>query len=268
MSVAKNNIAVTILGSGTCVPSLARSASAVLMETGGKRLLFDIGPGTMRRLLETGVTIHDIDCLFISHFHPDHTGELASFLFATKYPDASTRKKPLVLCGGPGLTSFYRALADVYRGWLDLPDILDIREFNGDDPEAQAISFDEFSVSAARVVHRPESIAFRVETPHGISAVLSGDTEYSENLVLLARQTDLLICEAALPDDMEVPGHMTPSLAGKTASEAGVGSLVLSHFYPECDHSDMEGQCRKTWDGPLLLAVDLLKINARKHIGP
>jgi len=268
MSVAKSNIAVTILGSGTCVPSLARSASAVLMETGQKRLLFDIGPGTMRRLLETGVNIQDIDCVFISHFHPDHTGELASFLFATKYPDASSRKKPLVLCGGPGFKSFYRALSEVYRGWLDLPDILDIREIDGEDPEKPAVSFGEFSVSAARVAHRPESIAFRVETPHGISAVFSGDTAYSENLVRLARQADMLICEAALPDDMKVPGHMTPSLAGKTATEAGVGSLVLSHFYPACDHADMEGQCRKTWDGPLLLAVDLLKINARKHIGP
>ena len=268
MNIAKNNIAVTVLGSGTCVPSLARSASAVLMETGGKRLLFDIGPGTMRRLLETGVTIQDIDCVFITHFHPDHTGELASFLFATKYPDVSSRKKPLVLIGGPGFKSFYRAMAEVYRGWIDLPDILDIREIDGKDPEIQAVSFDEFSVFAARVVHRPESIAFRIETPHGISAIISGDTEYSESLVRLARQADLLICEAALPDDMKVPGHMTPSIAGKTASEAGVGSLVLSHFYPECDHADMEGQCRKTWDGPLLLAVDLLKINARKYIGP
>jgi len=145
MSVAKSNIAVTILGSGTCVPSLARSASAVLMETGQKRLLFDIGPGTMRRLLETGVTIQDIDCVFISHFHPDHTGELASFLFATKYPDASSRKKPLVLFGGPGFKSFYRALSEVYRGWLDLPDILDIREIDGEDPEKPAVSFGEFS---------------------------------------------------------------------------------------------------------------------------
>ena len=268
MNIAKNNIAVTVLGSGTCVPSLARSASAVLMETGGKRLLFDIGPGTMRRLLETGVTIQDIDCVFITHFHPDHTGELASLLFATKHPDVSSRKKPLVLIGGPGFKSFYRSLAEVYRGLLNLPDIIDILEIDGENPEIQAVSFDEFSVFATRVVHRPESIAFRVETPHGISAVFSGDTEYSENLVRLARQADLLICEAALPDDIKVPGHMTPSLAGKTASEAGVGSLVLSHFYPECDHADMEGQCRKTWGGPLILAVDLLKINARKYIGP
>ena len=48
-------IHITILGSGTCVPSLTRSACAVLMTVGASQLLFDIGPGTMRRLLEAGV---------------------------------------------------------------------------------------------------------------------------------------------------------------------------------------------------------------------
>ena len=48
MTDVKNPIQVTILGSGTCVPSLRRSSCSVLMETGGKKLLFDAGAGTLR----------------------------------------------------------------------------------------------------------------------------------------------------------------------------------------------------------------------------
>jgi len=47
-------LTVTILGSGTCVPSLRRSSCSVLIEVGASKLLFDMGAGTMRRLLERG----------------------------------------------------------------------------------------------------------------------------------------------------------------------------------------------------------------------
>jgi len=67
-----DNVSVTILGSGTCVPSLTRSAYSVLMQTGNNKLLFDAGPGTMGRLLEAGVTIYDITHIFFSHLHPSN----------------------------------------------------------------------------------------------------------------------------------------------------------------------------------------------------
>ena len=90
--------------------------------------------------------------------------------------------------------------------------------------------------------------------------VCSGDTDYSQDLILLSRNADLLICEAALPDGKKVEGHMTPSLAGDIAAKAGVKKLVLTHFYPECDKVDLRAQCRKTYSGPLVLARDLLEM--------
>ena len=90
--------------------------------------------------------------------------------------------------------------------------------------------------------------------------VYSGDTDVTENLVELAENADMLICESAMPDGMKVPGHLTPSLAGETAQRAGVKTLVLTHFYPECDQTDVAKQCRKTYAGPLIPARDLLTI--------
>jgi ribonuclease BN (tRNA processing enzyme) len=39
-----------------------------------------------------------------------------------------------------------------------------------------------------------------------------------------------------------------------------VAQLVLTHFYPQCDRTDIERQCRKTYGGPLILAEDLMRI--------
>ena len=110
------------------------------------------------------------------------------------------------------------------------------------------------------MMHNDESIAYRITSTEGKSVVYSGDTDFSDNLVTLSTDADLLICESALPDDLKVNGHLTPSLAGKVATLANVRKLVLTHFYPECDDVDIEKECRKAYSGPLILAQDLMRI--------
>jgi ribonuclease BN (tRNA processing enzyme) len=255
-----NKLAVTILGSGTCVPSLKRSSCSVLLRTDNNILLFDSGVGTMRKLLETGVEIFDVSFIFYSHFHPDHTGELVPFLFSNKYPDGSHRKKPLTLVAGNGFFQFYENLKLVYGHWIELDtDLFNIVEL--DNTHHDMRRFDDFKVESIPVEHNPESIAYRITGSDGMSVVYSGDTDFSDNLVMLSKDADLLICESALPDKLKVKGHLTPSLAGEIAKRANVRKLVLTHFYPECDLVDIEKECRKAYDGPLVLAEDLMTVD-------
>lgn len=262
MAERNSGIKVTILGSGTCVPSLTRSSCSVLMQVGASKMLFDSGPGTMRRLLEADTTIFGLSHIFYSHFHPDHTGEFVPLIFATKYPDGSRRKRPLTVAGGRGLLHFYEGLKKVYGHWIELtPGLLEMIEF--DNQNADAITFEDFSVYTAPVKHNPESIAFRIASPNGYSVVYTGDTDYTETIIDLAKDTDLLICECALPDKLKTPGHLTPSLAGELATKSGVGNLVLTHFYPECEKADIAAECRKTYSGHLVLADDLMELEIR-----
>lgn len=252
-------IHVTVLGSGTCVPSLTRSACALLMRVGPSRLLFDIGPGSMRRLLEAGVRVQALSHVCISHFHPDHTGELAPLIFANKYPDASLRRNPLTLIGGPGFMDFMGRLEGVYGQWIKLEDgLLDCVEAAPE--ERFRYAAEGWSLETLPVRHNPESVAYRLTVDGGPSVVYSGDTDYSPNLVALARDTDLLICEAARPDEHPVAGHLTPSLAGRMAAETGARQLLLTHFYPDCEDVDLAAQCRRTYAGPVLLAKDLMTL--------
>jgi len=146
-----------------------------------------------------------------------------------------------------------------YGHWIELaPGLINIVELDNNARDTR--SFDDFMVESIPVAHNEESIAYRITSHGGKSVGYSGDTDFSDNLVTLSRDADLLICESALPDDLKVKGHLTPSLAGEIASLANVRKLVLTHFYPECDLVDIEKQCRKTYAGPLVLAEDLMKI--------
>ena len=250
-------ITVIILGSGTGYPTLRRSACSVLMEIGPDRLLFDLGAGTMRRLLDVGSSMNEVTHLFFSHLHPDHTGEFASFLFATKYPETYRRRSPLVAVGRE-LDQLYEGLQGVYGSWVELDPHLfsrvDLKE------GLDNLEFPNFQVKARAMPHIESSVGYRVTSRQGASVVYTGDTDYSEAVIELARDADLLITEASMPDEMKVEGHLTPSLAGRIATEANVRRLVLTHMYPVCDQVDIEAQCRKTWEGPLIVAEDLLKI--------
>ncbi len=251
-------VTITILGSGTCVPSLRRSSPSAIVETSTAKVLFDLGAGTMRRLLETHITISDVTHILLTHLHPDHTGELVPFIFSTKYPETLRRRTPFIIGGSRGIKDFYDGLRNVYGQWIELdPGIMRFIEF--DSMGTDRYRDDRFDIVTFPLNHIKSSVGFRIETDDGLIIVYTGDTDVCSNVVELASDADILICEAALPDELKVDGHLTPSRAGNIASMAQVKNLVLTHFYPECDDVDMEAQCRKSYTGPLVLARDLMQ---------
>lgn len=70
---------VTIMGSGTMVPSNDRNSSGVLIEHDGIHSMLDFGYGTLHHLLKVGLTYHDIDRIYFTHNHPDHMCDLVPF---------------------------------------------------------------------------------------------------------------------------------------------------------------------------------------------
>lgn len=250
---------LTILGSGTCVPSLKRSSCSFVIESKNAVILFDIGAGTIRRLLEAGISINEITHIFLSHLHPDHTGELVSFLFSSKYPKFLRTGNPLTIVAGKGFLNFFNALQSVYGKWLEFdPDFLTIKEMSVTSEEQ--FSLHDLTIKTAPVNHTDESIAYRIEQ-NSRSATYSGDTAFCDSLVALAKDTDLFICESAMPDDLKLDNHLTPSGAGELARLAGAKKLILTHFYPECDKTDIAKECRRTYDGELILAEDLMTLS-------
>jgi ribonuclease BN (tRNA processing enzyme) len=111
------------------------------------------------------------------------------------------------------------------------------------------------------VAHTPVSLGFRLTLPSGKTLVFSGDTDYCNGLVELAAGAEWLVLECSFPEGQKKEGHLTPSLAGRVAREAGAGTLILTHFYPECVGQDLNGPCSREFGGPVILAEDLMAIS-------
>ena len=73
---------LTVLGSGTAIPVRDRFPAGYLVQSKDSNVLIDCGPGTLRRLAETGVDLDAIDAVLLTHYHTDHCADLAALLFA------------------------------------------------------------------------------------------------------------------------------------------------------------------------------------------
>ena len=112
-------------------------------------------------------------------------------------------------------------------------------------------------IRSAPAAHSHPALSYRLEA-EDTSVTISGDTDMSDNLVELARNTDLLICECSMPEGSKIPGHLVPSEAGAIAQRARARKLILTHFYPPCDEVDVVSQASKTFSGEILKGEDLM----------
>jgi ribonuclease BN (tRNA processing enzyme) len=242
---------ITILGSGTAVPSLERNSSGALIQEGGTNTLIDFGYGTLKQLLHLGITYHDIDRIFFTHNHPDHMCDLIPFLFGARHRPAA-RKKDLEIVAGPGFQEFLENLMSAFKHWLTPSEYqLQVTEI-----DEGLKKFGCHEVTFKKVRHIEISRGYRFENSAGKSVAFSGDTDYCQGMIELGREADLMVLECATNEEDKLPGHLVPSSAGKLAQEANCKTLCLTHFYPPCDLDVIRETVTTLYNGELFLAQD------------
>jgi ribonuclease Z len=259
---------VTLLGTGTPLPNAERFGSAILVEVGGKRLLFDCGRGVVIRLTQAGVSPKDIDGLFLTHLHSDHVVGIPDLWLSGWFLG---RDRPLQMWGPSGTTSMAKHLVQAFAFDIRIrqaaPDHLPTKGVEIDAQEvAQGKAYDEGSVrvSAFLVDHGTVKPAFgyRIDSA-GHSVVISGDTKFCQNLIDFARGTDCLI-HAAWSADWKNP---TPPSNRSIASAEDAGRVLaivkpkLGVVYHYKDEEGLWNAIRKECKGPLVIAKDLMTIN-------
>jgi ribonuclease BN (tRNA processing enzyme) len=148
---------------------------------------------------------------------------------------------------------WYDSLKLVHGEWIE-PELYTI---NWIETAGERHLFNGFSVQSARVKHSQSCIAVRIEEDSGKAMVYSGDTDYCEGIINISQNADKVLLECACPEGHKFEGHLTPSLAGRIARQAGCKSLVLTHLYPACDRHDLMSPLRQEYDGPCEIARDL-----------
>jgi ribonuclease Z len=191
---------VILLGTGTPYPDPELSGPATAVVVGGRVLLFDAGPGVMRRLKAANLPINGPEALFITHLHSDHTLGYADLILTSW---VMRRNAPFPVYGPRGLRSMTNHLLAAYS------EDINIRANGLEHEVAGGYRVDVHEIRAG-VVYEKEGVrvtaiavqhgawkdafAYRIDTADR-SIVISGDTRPSEELVKAAQGVDILIHE-------------------------------------------------------------------------
>lgn len=290
---ARPGTVLTLLGTaGGPILQRHRSQPASLVTVNGRHFLVDSGDGTLRRLTDAGVRPNEIERIFLTHLHFDHTAGLASVLaFAWLSPNA----KPIGILGPPGTAevvadalaanrtskTLFEAIVTQPVAWdgmaavqsvdVETPTIV----YRDEEVTVTAVANSHFDHVAAPKdsygISKPYSYRFQTKDR---SIVFSGDTGPSEALRKLAENADILVAEVIdLEHAMSLAHaegrssadleriyahhskqHLSAEEVGKLAAAANVKMVVLNHL---AFAEDREGAA-----APFLLGV-------RKHFkGP
>jgi len=285
---------LVVLGTASQVPTRHRNHNGYVLRWDGHGLLFDPGEGTQRQMLRAGVAAHDLHRLCVTHFHGDHALGLAGVIQRInldRVPHPVTAHYPA--SGG----RFFERLryATAYRETVRLREEpvagsgeLAAPDADGDGPPVEAFGYRLVEPDGRRML--PERLAARgIEGPdisrlqragtlrgvrlEEVSELRRGqrfafimDTRLCAGVHLLAEGCDLLVIEATfLDEDAALAGeygHLTAGQAGRVAAEAGVRSLVLTHFSQRySDPSLFAAQARAAgFEGELTVAEDLMRV--------
>ena len=257
-------------------PTVSRAQSSNLLTVNGALYIVDAGDGVTRRLTRAGIAIRDIDNIFITHPHSDHTSGLGALLTA-EYD--LNRTKPVNIYGPPGTEAIFRGLL----AYLTVNAEIRISDgtrtaqpaqmFFGHDVGIGTVFQDgNVKVTAAENTHfnfppgspgfgKYKSYSYRFETPDRV-IVFTGDTGPSDALVELAKGADTLVSEVTSVEEAQeqrmkagvwqtmTPAeqtgylrhmrqeHVTPDEVGKIAARAGVKTVVLTHLPATADPKD------------------------------
>ncbi len=241
-------LAVTVLGCSAMYSTPERACSGYLLEADGKRFWIDAGGGTWRNLQRI-IEQPELDAIFLSHRHPDHTIDLFQCFHYRRY-GASESMKTIPLYA-PGET------LDRLLGYSsELEESFDIhRVAAGDSIKIENTAFSFFAMA-----HPTETVGIRAENDGDVVAY-TADTGPGADFASLAGGADLFICEATFQEaDDEWEGHMTAAQAGRAAADAGVGRLVLTHLPDRHDLSISVVEAQQACNGiQVTLATDFLR---------
>src|SRR5207237_7883140 len=126
------------------------------------------------------------------HFHLDHVGGLAPFLFGTRNAEATkAREKPLKIFGAKGLRNLMESFDKVSEYKLfKQPFPLEIVEV---EPFETFEILPDVKADAMKTPHTDESLSIRVTDKNAKTLVYSADTGFEKIFRTFAKSVDLLV---------------------------------------------------------------------------
>lgn len=278
-SLSCSNVQLQVLGAGgpEIDDGLASSSFLVLVD-GKARVMVDAGGGSSLNFEKSGANYNHLQAILLTHLHVDHSAALPVYIKAGYF---TAREQTLPIFGPdkggdfPSTENFvaalfsdqqesvYPYLSDNFRQQPSTDFLINGQSVQPNNKIWKRQLNKVISIEAINVNHGPiPAVAWRVNVDH-CSITFSGDMNGSSgNLPILAKDTDLLVANNAIPQNASPFAkrlHMEPSMIGKFANEANSKKLLLAHFMLRS--IDKKEQTRllikQNYSGTVLLAQEL-----------
>ncbi len=250
---------ITFLGTSGTVPSVNRNPSAILIQYGGERILFDCGEGTQRQMMIARTGFSGLNSVFITHMHTDHFIGVFGLLETLSLNE---RKDKLTFYVPAEKAKFLATLFRMF-GYHNLSFPVEVVGLKDGDE----VNFGRFKIVAFKTEHTTPSLGYalierdrpgkfdrakaealgippgplyaklvrgesieingRVITPDmvvgpprpGRKIVYTGDTRPCERIVEIAKDADVLIHDASFTSDLQEWAEQTKHSTAREAAE-------------------------------------------------
>lgn len=270
---------VVLVGTGCPEYNPKRSSPSTLVHHQGNYFLVDMGNGTQSRLIEAGVAFHDIETMMFTHHHLDHNEEympIAVLAWLQGRRHANLVGPPKTEALHQFLLSFYEKDLE-YRARLTGSSLegmftnVEVTELEGDNE----LEINGVQITTTEVPHTAYTLAYRFDAGDS-SIVISGDLSYSDDLVRLAQDADVLVMDSGgvikkgggtrRPPPIKmgegfVRAHGTLQEVATMAAKANVKKMALTHLTP--GEVDVEANLRemgKIYSGEIIFGEDLMEV--------
>ena len=220
---------LTIVGSGDAFGSGGRSNTCFWLETNKGVVVVDFGASALPALKKLKLDPNAIDAIVLSHLHGDHFGGLPFLLLDAQF--LSRREKPLLIAGPPGTKARLDAAMEIFfpkstgSKWKFEWRVQEIAV----GVEADVLGH---SLVTAEVIHPSgaPSTALRLSDGCTIFAY-SGDTEWTDAVLPIARGADLFICECYNYSG-KLTGHIGWETLKARLPDLNARQVMVTHMNP------------------------------------
>ncbi|MHA2938900.1 MBL fold metallo-hydrolase [Vibrio sp. RC27] len=292
-----HSFSVVTVGTGNPIPDKNRASSCTMIQFNNKYYLLDTGNGVNDVMDQHGFAHNKISAILFTHLHADHTTDFIDLMINRWM----TGGKEMSIMGPPRCGGYYNFMLDFfaddltyrqYRGYkggiteLGMFTGIDVTELKG----RNNFELDGMQVRTEALTHTMYNLGYRFDVD-GKSIVVSGDTSFDPKLIELAKGADVLVIDANITTvtaqkgadeqtftdenivkpkpkyeyagNFDVAPHMGIDDVAKTATEAQVKTVVLTHLPPAPFNIDtIQPYFDKAgFKGQVLEATDGLEIN-------
>lgn len=218
---------VQFLGSGDAFGSGGRLQPCILVKTAKTQFLVDCGTTCMISMRRYGINPNDISMIVLSHLHGDHFCGIPFFIIDAQV--VSKRTAPLKIVGPIGTKKRVKESMEV-----DFPGSTKVER-------KHAIEFVEIEAGKDYLLNGVKISAQLGSHPSGADSLITryqvdntvlaytGDTEWTDNLLLAAKDADLLISECYYYSK-KVKNHLDFQVLQEKKDQLGAKRIVLTHM--------------------------------------